>query len=256
MIARLKRAIRGAIESQGYFVRPTSEFGFSLGEDLRRLMGDRAEPRIFDVGANSGQWLTSIKSTFPHAHVHCYEPDERAFGLLRETARGLSATECVQCALGREPGTMTFFRNADSVTSSLLRTAAQKDPLPYAEKLAAMDAVQMEVRTVSSEFERQNIKHLDLLKTDCQGFDLRVLEGATREIDAGRIDLIATEALFHLEYEGQAWFHEILGWLTARGFALIGLYDIMHNESGRALFGDALFARSEAGSPDPAPPNA
>ncbi len=70
-----------------------------------------------------------------------------------------------------------------------------------------------------------------------------MLAGAAPLIDAGRIDLIATEALFHPEYEDQAWCHEILAWLSARDFALIGIYDILHDNSGRALFGDALFAR-------------
>lgn len=243
MIRKFKRALRTVLEAQGYYVRPTSQFGLSLGEDLRRLLVNRTQPVMIDAGANSGQWLTSIKQTFPGARVRCYEPDERAFTILRETARGLSEIECIQCALGREPGTLTFFRNADSVTSSLLQPAAQKRPLPYAEKLAAMDTVQMEVRTLSDELRRQNIDHVDLLKTDCQGFDLRVLEGAEREIEAGAIDLISTEALFQQEYDGQAWFHEICGWLTARGFALIGIYDILHDDDGRALFGDTLFAR-------------
>ncbi|MBA2270751.1 MAG: FkbM family methyltransferase [Chthoniobacterales bacterium] len=244
MIRRLKRAVRTAIEAQGYYVRPSSEYGLSLGEDVRRLLAGRAQSRIFDVGANAGQWLTSIKTTLPDARVHCYEPDERALVSLQAAARALNDVTYTQCALGREPGTMTFFRNADSVTSSLLQAAAQTRPLPYAEKLAPVDSVQVEVRTVDDELRRLGVDSIDLLKTDCQGFDLRVLEGASRAIADGRIRLVSTEALFQLEYDGQAWFHEILGWLSMRGFALIGIYDILHDETGRALFGDALFARS------------
>jgi FkbM family methyltransferase len=245
MIARLKRAVRNAIEAQGYFIRPRSQFGLSLAEDLQRLLGERDAPHIFDTGANSGQWLASIKHTFPRARVHCYEPDERAFTQLRANARQFDEVECLQCALGREPGAMKFFRNADSVTSSVLQPAKQTRALPYAEKLAPIDSVEVEVRTVASELDRLNISRLDLLKTDCQGFDLGVLEGAERVINDGGIDLISTEALFHAEYEGQAWFHEILAWLSARGFGLIGIYDILHDDRGRALFGDALFAHEE-----------
>jgi FkbM family methyltransferase len=246
MIAKLKRALRAAIEAQGYLVRPTSQFGLSLGEDLRRLLRGRDAPRVLDVGANSGQWLTSIKHTFPRAWVHCYEPDERAFTQLRAKAQQFGQVQCLQYALGREPGTMKFFRNADSVTSSLLQPAKQVRALPYAEKLTPFDSVEVEVRTVAGELDRLNLSRLDLLKTDCQGFDLGVLEGAERAINDGRIELISTEALFHAEYEGQAWFYEILDWLRPRGFALIGIYDILHDDSGRALFGDALFAHEES----------
>lgn len=244
MIAKLKRTVRTAIERQGYHVRPASEYGLSLGHDLRRLLAGRAHLEIIDGGANAGQWLASIKKTFPEARVHCYEPDERAFALLQETARDLTGVECVQCALGREVGSMTFFRNADSVTSSLLLPAVQQRALPYAEKLVPLDAVEVQIRTIADELRRLQISRVDLLKTDCQGFDLRVLEGAARQIEEGRIDLISTEALFHLDYDGQAWFHEILAWLTARRFGLIGIYDILHDETGGALFGDALFART------------
>lgn len=244
MIRKLKRAVRTAIEAQGYVVRPTTEFGISLGNDLRRLIRNPEQPRIIDVGANAGQWLASVKRTFPDARVICYEPDLRAFTQLQTNAQSFTAVECVHCALGDAPGRTKFFRNADSVTSSLLKTVTQERPLPYAEKTKAVDAVEIDVRKLSDEFARLGIDHVDLLKTDCQGFDLRVLEGAAYQIENGHVDLIATEALFQFEYEGQAWFHEVLAWLSARRFSLIGIYDVLHDETGRALFGDALFRRT------------
>ena len=245
MIRQLKRALRNAIEAQGYVVRPTSEFGVSLAHDLRRLLRDRNQPQIVDVGANAGQWLASIKRIFPDARVLCYEPDARAFAQLQTAAQSLTSVECVQCALGHEPGRMKFFRNANSVTSSLLQTAAQMQPLPYAEKTQAFDVVDIEVRTLSAELARNEIQHVDLLKTDCQGFDLRVLEGAKDEIERGDVDLIATEALFHHEYEGQSWFYETMPWLLDRNYALFGIYDALHDARGRMLFADALFTRKE-----------
>ena len=243
MIGKLKRARRNAIEAQGYIVRPTSQFGVSFTHDVQRLIRNRERPQIVDVGANIGEWLTAMKNTFPDARMLCYEPDARAFAQLQTAAQSFSDVECVQCALGHAPGRLTFFRNADSVTSSLLRTAAQDQPLPYAEKLQPLDTLEVEVRTLSNELARCRIEHVDLLKTDCQGFDLRVLKGAARELERGDVDLIATEALFHPEYEEQSWFHETMPWLLERGYALVGIYNAMHDARGRMLFGDALFAR-------------
>jgi FkbM family methyltransferase len=243
VLVKLKRALRTMIEARGYFVRATSEFGFVLGDDLRRLLGNRERLQIIDVGANAGQWLRSTKEEFPRARVVCYEPDARAFSSLATTAAEFPDVECVPCALGREPGSLTLHRNADSVTSSLLRPLSPAADLPYAGKLAPLDRTEVEVRTLGDELRRLKIARVDLLKTDCQGFDLAVLEGAAREIEAGLIDLISTEALFHLEYEGQSWFHESMAWLTERGFSFVGLYDVMHDARGRAIFGDALFAR-------------
>ncbi|MFL6530949.1 MAG: FkbM family methyltransferase [Chthoniobacterales bacterium] len=246
MLAKLKRALRSIIESRGYFVRPTSEFGFVLGHDIRRLLGDLQRPQIIDVGANAGQWLRSIKTEFPQARVVCYEPDARIFAALQRTAAEFADVECVPCALGRDAGTLTLHRNADSVTSSLLQPIVPSHDVPYASKLKPVDRAPVEVRTLSDELQRMRIDQVDLLKTDCQGFDLAVLQGGARAIEDGRVRLIATEALFHLEYEGQSWFQETLAWLNARGFSFIGLYDVMHDARGRAIFGDALFARNDA----------
>jgi FkbM family methyltransferase len=243
VIRKIKRALRDAIETRGYVVRPTSQFGVSFVHDVERIIRDRERPLMVDVGANTGQWLTAMKRTFPNARVLCYEPDARAFAQLENTAAAFASVECIPCALGHEPGRTQFFRNVGSVTSSLLRTARQDRPLPYAEKTQAFDAVEIEVRTLSDEFTRRHINHVDLLKTDCQGFDLRVLEGTAREIERGDVDLIATEALFHREYENQSWFHETMPWLLQRGYALVGIYGVMHDAGGRMLFGDALFAR-------------
>lgn len=244
MISRFKRALRNTIERRGYVVRPTSMFGASMAADIRKLVRQQERPVIIDVGANAGQWLMSILREFPGARVICYEPDERAFAQLQSVASSLGNVECIRCALGREPGRMQLFRNADSVTSSLLRPTQTDESLPYADKLRPLDAVEIEVRTLDHELARLGIAHVDLLKTDCQGFDLRVLEGATQSLSRGDVDLIATEALFHPEYENQTWFHELMPWLLARNYALIGIYGALHDTRGRMLFGDALFARS------------
>lgn len=242
MIGRFKRALRDALEKRGYVVRPKSLFGVSLAADLRRLMPPCDRPLIIDVGANTGQWLVGIKNAFPESHVLAYEPDPRAFVSLERAAGSLVSVECLQCALGREPGRARLFRNAESVTSSLLPARAE-DSLPYADKLQPLDTLEVEVRTLSDEMARRALTHIHLLKTDCQGFDLQALEGGAGEIERGDIDLIVTEAMFQQEYENQGWFEQTLPWLRQRGYALIGLYDPLHDSRGRMLFADALFAR-------------
>jgi FkbM family methyltransferase len=199
---------------------------------------------FIDVGANCGQWLVAMKRVFPTARVICYEPDPRAFVRLKEIARAFSDVECVACALDRAAGEAQLFRNADSVTSSLLPSAAAAS-IPYAEKLLPLDTVQIDVRTLASELARRGIERVELLKTDCQGLDLRVLEGAGERVASGAFDLIVTEAMFQQEYSEQGWFDELLPWLRNRGYALVGIYDVLHDANGRAMFGDALFRRIE-----------
>ena len=172
MIGKLKRALRAAIESQGYHVRPTNQFGLSFGEDLRRLLRGRTQPQIIDVGANAGQWLRSIKGTFPGARVLSYEPDARASPLCRKPREDLVPSIACNAPSAARQGRRRSFATQIRSRVHCFEPAAQKRPLPYAEKLAPLDAIEVEVRTLSDELCRRNIARVDLLKTDCQGFDL------------------------------------------------------------------------------------
>jgi len=59
-----------------------------------------AEPIVFDVGANIGQYAAEISAVAPHARIYCFEPAAAAFAKLAESLRGTP----VHAAVGAQPG--------------------------------------------------------------------------------------------------------------------------------------------------------
>jgi len=109
--------------------------------------------------------------------------------------------------------------------------------------------VEIEVTTIDHFCAEYKIEAIDLLKTDCQGFDLRVLKGAARMLTDRRIHLIQCEGAFVLEYEGQGWFYEILQFLTEMGYVPVSFGEPARNAHHEAMWADVLFKRRESPQP-------
>ncbi len=58
--------------------------------------------------------------------------------------------------------------------------------------------------------------------------------------------MVLTEVLFTQLYKGQAHFEDIYKHLIEQGFSFVNLYSVIHDKSGRASWGDALFINREA----------
>jgi hypothetical protein len=85
------------------------------------------------------------------------------------------------------------------------------------------------------------ITHIDLLKTDTEGADLLVLQGAKSMLSQGAIEVVMAEVFFVPTYEGQATFDEIAGFLKTYGFAIFNLYIGRETPGGQACYGNAIF---------------
>ncbi len=80
-----------------------------------------------------------------------------------------------------------------------------------------------------------------LLKLDVQGYELQALRGCETLLDA--FAWVYCECSFVELYQGQALADEVIAWLRARGFALLGAYNMAFDHAGRAVQADFLFGR-------------
>src|ERR1041385_1246675 len=85
-----------------------------------------------------------------------------------------------------------------------------------------------------------HLNHLDILKSDTQGFDLAVLQGAQRLLERRAVRLVFMEITFSKMYEELPRFDQIYAFLLDRGFALVSFYDFYYQRE-RAGWTDALF---------------
>jgi hypothetical protein len=83
------------------------------------------------------------------------------------------------------------------------------------------------------------------LKTDVQGYDLKVFEGAKDLFENNRIFAVFCEINFHKMYEKQSDFEEIYSFLRKYGFFLSGFYDAVREQGFHIHWVDALFVRPD-----------
>jgi FkbM family methyltransferase len=202
-------------------------------------------PIIIDVGAHHGETLVACRDAFPKAMIHCFEPDPESQDILAKCTAGLANVKLHPVALGAAPGQAEFHRNSESMTNSLLPTSAASLESEYAGFTKTQEVIQVPVETLDSVCQRENIQWVDLLKTDCQGFDLMVLQGAEKMISSHQVGLITCEVIFDQEYDGQGKFHELLQFLDVRGYQLVGFYNMSRTRRHRCTYCDVIFSRPE-----------
>jgi FkbM family methyltransferase len=237
----VKRVIQTLLGQVGYSLVNTRRFGWEPWQDIRSLLSATKPPLIMDVGAHTGQTLLAAKASFPAATVHCFEPDPQSLVLLRKVASQFERVHVHGTALGDRISRQSFHRNRESMTNSILPTSKSAAAGEVALQMETLETISVDTNTVDGFCETHAIDYVDLLKTDCQGFDLKVLQGAAAMTAGRKIRAIQCEAIFDDEYVNQGWFHEVLAYLSNRGYALVGLYHPARNGHQELTFADAVF---------------
>ena len=213
-------------------------FGLHPFYDMQKLsVSDK--PVIFDVGANIGQTVKNFTRIFRQCSVHAFEPSRVTFHSLENNTRSFRAGRDVRdvivnnCALGSTCGTQTFIENSHPDMSSFLEPSRDCWGEITAES-------RVEVNTVDAYCHKQGIDHIDILKTDTQGFDFEVLKGSQRLLDGNRIHMIYMEIIFSDMYTDQPSFEVIYQFLMDNRFRLVSFYDFHHTHK-LASWCEALF---------------
>lgn len=208
----------------------------AMPDVLRRLARQGFAPTlIVDVGANVGQWSTTVSSVYPHVPLHLIEPQPRCRAALEAFVLKRGSAHVHDIVVTR-PGVTTvrmFGERPGSTGARVIRDSA----LPvYGDEVAAttVDALLAE---------RVGDAERILLKLDVEGHELDVLAGAQEVLK--RVEVIVSETQFYeIERNGDATFIDLLGAMAALGFEL---YDIagLHSRprDGRLRLGDMTFVR-------------
>jgi FkbM family methyltransferase len=214
VMAALKDFVKNLAKNAGYRVSVHRD----PFENIRSLIGPNNIAAL-DIGANKGQTITMLQRVFKNPTIHAFEPTPKCFAILKDTVRG--SVHLNQYAVGAEVGQLEFNEAGHDVMSSLLEPAARgwngrgwKD---------VKQRYMVNVTTVDTYCEEHSIKHVDLLKTDTQGYDLNVLKGAVKTL--GVVSFVHIEMNLIEMYQGQATFDELYRFLSDHDFILHGIYE-------------------------------
>lgn len=145
---------------------------------------------IFDVGANKGQYATSLLKFLHDSNVslHCFEPGHETFRILSSTLEDRENVTLNNFGLGNEKTEgRLWYDKAGSGLASLYKRQLDYFGIDF----EASEAVMLD--TLDNYMAAKNISTVDLLKIDVEGNELNVLHGAEHSLSEGKIKAVQIE---------------------------------------------------------------
>jgi FkbM family methyltransferase len=189
-------------------------WGISVERDLQRIHSGTRSPVLLDVGANVGQTALRFHQALPTAKIWCFEPIPDTFKTLRENTRHIPDIICVESAVGSNDGQVWMTTGALS----------EENKIVVDTKAGTDGQTQVKVISIDSFLAATKISRVDLLKTDCEGFDLDALKGASSSLDSGMIESVLCEVTLN-QKSFHSKFHELDKFLRSKGFYFFAFYD-------------------------------
>jgi FkbM family methyltransferase len=238
MLSELRRRFKHALLSRW---RVPHSLVNGLSPTVYRLFNTSAPIVLVDVGAHSGAFTRGMKQVCAVKQAVLVEPIPAMAAQLRGDSE-LSDYVIFGCAASETSGQVEFFLHEHfAEISSIL--PAKSDVAGMAEILAGEPTkIVVETRTLDDIVGTCNVTSIDLLKIDVQGFEDRVLKGATQVLAVTKIVFI--EVSFRPLYEGSCTFFDVYRHLVDHGFALLNLEPGYRSKDGELLQADAIFQRA------------
>lgn len=214
----------------------------------RKLVNELESRRVdvvLDVGANSGQFATSLRNADFKGRIISFEPLSRPFSLLERNASADPLWDCRRCALGDYDGTVEINVAANGgVSSSILPMLKRHhDVYPQGDYIRTEEVAISRLDSVAAEVLGPNDKAF--LKVDVQGFERQVIAGGAGMVDDQCIGM-HLELSFMPLYEGGMLIQEALELVYSRGFRLAGFVPFFFDiRNGQLLQADGVFFRRD-----------
>ena len=237
-----KAQIKKAIRSLGFDL---TRFHPNASPDARLMAMLEAHKvnLVLDVGANIGQFGKMLREARYRGRIVSFEPLSTARIELISNSQGDSMWEVApQAAIGGEDGNIEINIAKNSVSSSALDMLdAHSSAAPGSLYIGTELVPLRRLDSIASKYLQKD--STAFLKIDTQGYEDRVLSGAT-ELLRSIIGLQLELSLVPL-YSGQRMFDDLIEDLKIAGFEIWGISPAFVNpNTGRLLQVDATFFRA------------
>lgn len=215
------------------------KFSLAAYQIISRAKLAGVEPKtVVDVGANIGQFAVASSNLFQGAAIFPVEPDPLVADLLRKNVGKVVSKNVIVTALGDKVGVSIFHVNHDSQVSSLLPLGS--DRIEFFPDSMVVRQITVPVTTMDKLFEGVALTEPILLKIDVQGFEDRVIAGAS--VFLKQVQWVLMEVSFSKLYEGELDFEAIVVLLKKHGFRFIRPMNFhVSPTTGEIIEMDALF---------------
>lgn len=191
------------------------------------------KPIVFDIGMNHGQTLIKIKEVFKISTIHGFEASKYCFKDLILNFENEKDIVLNNLAIGDKESILQFNEYSWDAMNSFLNRAYGNAKI--------IETYDVNVTSVDDYCAKNKINDIHILKSDTEGFELKVLEGAKKMMKKNKIQFVLIELFFDLNFIGQSSVGEIFSYLEENNFSLVKFYDFSLTGQGLASKSDALF---------------
>ena len=145
---------------------------------------------FFDVGANRGDYSQELRAEFPQAEIFAFEPNPHTFTTLTSNLES-PKDHCYCLGLADKVGCQTIYTYENEIDSQ--HASIYKEiflDLHHANNLVNTD---IQLTTIDEFCRKNDVKRIDFLKIDVEGYELDVLKGAKQMLEENRIRIIQFE---------------------------------------------------------------
>lgn len=239
----IKSGIKKIFSFWGYEIFNKKQFGNDIFRDFKTLLPTNKQITIFDIGANLGQTSKEFNANLKDCLIYAFEPDFNTYGELKSNTKEYKNIKSFNIGFGNAISKMEMYINKVSGGNSLLKISENIGNFATGGWTQNVGTQQVDITTLNSFCKEHNISKIDLLKIDTQGYELKIIEGASEVILPSFTSIIYIEVLFVELYKQQTYFHEIYDILIQKGYKLVGFYNKFNTieKPNYLLWCDAVF---------------
>ena len=247
----MKRFLNSLLRSRGYTLTPHPVPSWVVLRDhLMHLFERLGIDCVLDVGAHRGDYGVFLRRSGYEGSIVSFEPAAKNFEALRRAAGNDPKWSTFNYALGDEESRLPLNVTAETVFTSFLTPDAE-----ISERFRGMVQIDhtevVEVKQLDTVFDQVTAglgSPRVFLKVDTQGYDLRVLKGASRSLR--HIRGLQSEVAVQGIYEGVTGYLEAIARMTDMGFDITNLVPVQtHPDDLRVIEFDCVMARRPEAAP-------
>ena len=244
MLKSIEKTIKKIIQSFGfdlYRLSPSTNSSLQMLKGLNHFGIDV----VFDIGANTGQFASELRSMGYNGKIVSFEPLPDAYKkLVKQASRDALWDIHTKCAIGDFNGDIEINVAGNSVSSSVLPMLEKhSDSAKDSAYIGKTKAPIFCLDTIANQYLSGSEKFF--IKIDTQGFEWQVLDGATETLAQAQ-GVLCELSLVPL-YRGQRLWEEMMERLQAEGFTLWAIQKGFTEAcTGQTLQIDAIFYRKVA----------
>ncbi len=197
---------------------------------------------VFDVGAAEGVFSLGCSKIANIQKVVALEPNPAMAPALNKLVRQSAKSVYLPIAAGQARGSHVFHVTEDGHASSCLAPLASLDRLFPGRRVT--NSIDVPIETLDDIRSSAKLPYPDLIKIDAQGYELKVLTGASDVLTHASFCIV--EGCYEKLYENAPLISDIVIFFSSLGWRNVGTGPALKSPSGRPVFVDLIFA-SERG---------